>query len=1035
MIAILFTCTNTLNSAGTVRESADLILTEEQKAKVGDYVEAAEATSSKLQNGLKKINKGLEQLNNNYQHLDKKSQQLIDLGNRTLKKQVNNTLNIAKGFDAGLKKAKSAKEKLDNILGLYDRFRPQPDNPYRSLEVIINLLEQAESLLPDEIFLEQVRNPPVFLIRTGINYFKEAVKAALEGAQKIQNLLRNRAGNCIGNVNGDNSGDSPIRMQYFNIDKTGDQICYTGIRPKNGEIWSNTLGDNVYLWDTKKEKLTHLNCSLGDAQDIFDLWNLAHKNAISANMMKHWCNNELDVFKKEKKKAQERFSKLLLPTSCQKDILRATKEEINLKMFMDSLGRDRDTFVSKYIFQQENVRNTADSIYKRITQNILFEGYVTSTKGKPISSASVYIKAGSTDGNTNAKYDNFFRILAKVPSSEHRGLPIKLKITANGYTEYHETWKLQEQCNGVNITLTSLKQSTSVSSNIPTTNECLGIKNSIKAISNEVKTKNSDLMRLRSKIASLQQFSHAKARQNHMKVEGLTEEIASISTLIADLSKEICQQANSLKSSNISQNKKQKNYNWIKANQNKLKALLTSANSLYKSIGKYKREIGVLAQDINNLNRELINYHELLNIIDIDTLFTKLDSIETSNCPKEITAQKNKTLSDISKLKNVFRNVTRTISNKQKNFKQIKQAYSDIEYLESLAKVYLDRVYKAANYGATCAVKAEDIMQKIERSDANLFDNQDMCKKWPGSQYRINPDTGKPSCYCVGQTVWNLNKTKCVSKKEFAMENANCTIYPGSIKVWSNTNNRVECTCPQDSQWNVGRTACIRKNPIDIAMANANCDRYPRSTKVWNSSKNRVECACQGDLIWNVSKTACIKRNPVVVQPNIDKKKKRTGTKCPKTHTGRGQATTLYNDDVTVTCKYFRDRSLQSQVPRNKKGQKHGLQLVYQSKQPHRLHSKITFKNGKEHGTNYWWATDSKTGKYYLNLQRTMKDGKTNGTSSTYYSNGNLNRQSKFRNGKVYESRTYNYQKKNGQLVTCTRYSPSGKKTSCMPKR
>lgn len=771
IMAILFTCTVSLNSAGTQRDSADLILTEEQKAKVGDYVEAAEATSSKMQKGLNKINKGLEELNNNYQHLDKKSQKLIDLGNRTLKKQVNNTLGIAKSFDSSLKKAKSAKEKLDNIVGLYDRFRPQPDNPYRSLEVIINLLEQAEGLLPDEVFLEQIRNPPVFLIRTGINYFKEAVKAALEGTQKIQNLLRDRAGHCIGNIGGDEHGDSSKRKQYVKMDKTGDTICYTGIRPKNGEIWSNTHGDNVYLWDTKKEKLSHLSCSLGDAQDIFDLWSLAHGSAISTNMMKHWCNKDLDVFKKEKRRAEEHFSKLLQPTSCQKDILRATKEEINHKMFMDSLGRDKNTFIAKYIFQKDNVRNTADSMYKTITQNILFEGYVTSTKGKPLSNASVYIKAGSVDGNTNAKNDNYYRILAKVVSTKHRDLSIKLKATASGYAEYHETWKLQQQCNVVKIKLKSLKQDTLSSSNtndLPT-NKCLDIKDRITALSNEAKINYNDMIRIGLKIQKIQKFDTKKAKQNHLKIEGLTEEIANLSTATADLSKKICQRANSLKSSSVSQGTKQKNYNWIKSNQNKLKTLLTKANNLYKSIGRYKSKIGVMAEKIHSLDRELSNYYELLNTIDTNDLLNEIDSIDTLNCPSRVVTQKHKALADIHKLKKSFRNVQKTISNKQKEHNKIKQIYSDIEYLESLAKVYLDRVYKAANYGAVCAVKAEDMIKKIKQSTTqkkNKYSDTQCPKTRPGKAPHIRLKDGDVLVICTYSSNGNLNtRTEYKNKK------------------------------------------------------------------------------------------------------------------------------------------------------------------------------------------------------------------------------------------------------------------------------
>jgi len=1144
-ILIIFLFVSQSAIASEVRDIADLVMTSEQKAIMEDNIEAVNKTNSQMRKGLGTILGGLEKANDDFANQSPKMQKLINLGNATLKKQANNALGMLQESNKIMEKAGSVKKKLNGILQFYDKFKPEPDNPYRSLEVIINLLDEAEALLPDKVWLEEFRNSPVFMIRTGIGYFKEAVKLALEGSKRLQQQFRDRAAGCIGNVDGDDRGDSKKRKQFTKIDKTGDTICYTGVRPGGGEIWKNTDGDNVYNWDTKKEKWTHLRCSFGDAKNVFDLWRYAYKKVITSDRINYWCTGkQVDVFKNEYIKAEKNFLVLNSPTNCQRDILDAIRNKTKLKVLMDYLGRDKKTFIAKYVFQVDDVRNSADFLFKAMTNNILFDGYIKDTKGRPVSSATVFIKAGTKDGVSNAKVDHYYRILAKVDASKHQNLRIKLSVIATNYASYQLNWPLQKQCNKIPITLAALHD-TKPSGNIrpiKNKNDCAQIRYAIKTISNKLSTNKIVL----SSVVLKSSFLFAKLNKsydeikklekNHKNIELLAANIAQNSTKLENLSKKICEKINSLNDYNIPNASHQKNFTWIINNQSELRVLLDDSNKMYKKIQEYKtinRTKKVTKSEIDRIQKEIDTLEHGLS--------KKFNYLDYASCPQSIAndaknlqialskfeGEMNNALSQYNKVNSLY------AKNKKINYNQ-----EDSQYVTELAASYKERGANIANDGAFCAVLAEDIMKKVfipnvegmdvfsallklknrnfnvkedklgktpsekeylhvkrqspddrqrvekgtsvtisyyDKLSEDVNKNVNKCLKWPGSVQKINPNTKKLSCYCVGNSVWNLNKTKCVSRQEYAMENANCSKYNNSIKIWSSVNGRVECSCPSNLQWNTNGTACVEKNPIEAAMASASCDGFLGSTKIWNSSKRQVECACQNGLVWNRGRTGCIRKqtstqnanvalgnminvlsgivnasrsnntyhpisntsrtNPY--KPNITKGY--AGRQCPRRNPSKYGSIKVDsnnnpNDNIYIKCNYFKDGALESQNPYIN-NTLDGLGLRFQSRQPHRLSSKITYRKGRHHGTAIWWDNDRKTGRYYMREKQTnIVNGISNGTTSSWYSNGNLHTVSRHRNGRVYESKVYDRQN-SGRLINCTKYSSNGNKTSCVPKR
>ncbi|MCK7541590.1 MAG: hypothetical protein MZV63_67250 [Marinilabiliales bacterium] len=92
-----------------------------------------------------------------------------------------------------------------------------------------------------------------FMIRTGIAYFRDGIDLALGGLKNIQKQIRDRAGNCIGYIGGDGTADrsDPKRKAFTDLG-TGNVICYSGVRPVGGEIWTDETGNAVYLWSSDK---------------------------------------------------------------------------------------------------------------------------------------------------------------------------------------------------------------------------------------------------------------------------------------------------------------------------------------------------------------------------------------------------------------------------------------------------------------------------------------------------------------------------------------------------------------------------------------------------------------------------------------------------------------------------------------------------------------------------------------------------------------------------------------------------------------
>jgi predicted nucleic acid-binding Zn-ribbon protein len=132
-----------------------------------------------------------------------------------------------------------------------------------------------------------------------------------------------------------------------------------------------------------------------------------------------------------------------------------------------------------------------------------------------------------------------------------------------------------------------------------------------------------------------------------------------------------------------------------------------------------------------------------------------------------------------------------------------------------------------------------------------------MTKKWDALNKKVD-------CKCIGPVfVWNYDHTQCITQQEadeeqkrIAMASINCSkLYDGSINSWNEISKKVECVCLGPVLvWNKNKTACITQK--EAALENLDCSRWPGSMPGYQNGK--ASCICKPGLVPNKAGNACI---------------------------------------------------------------------------------------------------------------------------------------------------------------------------------
>lgn len=424
---------------------AYLQLTDEQKEYLDDALTTSKDITTQSQEKLTQMLGEWQKLKDNYHELPEPLQKAInDAEEAGLTAKINYTLGKLKLFEGELKEVIGVKEDIEKAINFYQRYAPNEQNPFRSLEVMSNFFHDVETLLPAEDKYEAFKAPITFMVRTGIMYFREGIDLALGGLRNIQKQIRDRAGNCMGYVGGDGTADSsdPRRKAFTDLG-TDDVICYTGVRPIGGEIWSNETGDGVYIWSSGK--WTRLQAGFGLVTEIFSNWKLANESVIPADEMIRWCNSYQRLYIESRDWGGKEFGRLAAMDNCREDLLEKRNRYGDWMKLMESVNTDRRLFMAKYIFDKDGIREATKSLTGIMYDQVLFEGFIEDQEGNRVSGATVTIStpAGTrSDQTVTGRYT----MMMDYPEAGRNNSPIEITVTASGYSNLKETSVIWKQC-------------------------------------------------------------------------------------------------------------------------------------------------------------------------------------------------------------------------------------------------------------------------------------------------------------------------------------------------------------------------------------------------------------------------------------------------------------------------------------------------------------------------------------------------------------------------------------------------------------
>ncbi|NOR76672.1 MAG: hypothetical protein GQ525_16130 [Draconibacterium sp.] len=808
------------------RDAFNLVMNANDKATTEDFIEATQKTSKETQAMLQEGLENWKKLDTDFAYLNPSHplRKMIDKVNASgFKNIIGGYQKRFKNFDSGLSNLLDKKEKLDNIIYFYDRYAPDKENPFRSLEVLNNAFTDVESLLPKEVEYEYFKNTSAWLIRTGIGYYKMAIGNALNGLKDIQKQIRNRAGDCIGYIGGDKTADrnDPKRKAFIDINNE-DIICYTGLQPSGGKIYTDITGSKVYIWDSKK--WTKFSCNLGDVQNIFMAWKLANESVISSENMIRWCNERLGEFNTERARGQMQFKRLstIEDYSCRYYILKKLGKLRDFQSFMADVDQDHNQklFIAKYIFKKDGVRNTAEMLGKIVSENIMFHGYVTNEDEKGLFYASVTIEVGSQIISVKTNKYGFFETLVKIPEKDHTGLPLNRKVTATNYSDFKETSVLQGQC--MNLGTLEMKVDGQLIIQPASSTISRGETVDFSVLYIDADGNSSDVT---SSALPSSQFTGTSV--------GTFPVTANYNNISIAASVEVTGQAckeNEIWDAVIEDCTCKSGY---ERDENG-KCIIIDTSSNINIIPT----IEITLAEINNQ----LNNADCANVPDAVAKWDPVSEQVICTCTKDYYTWD-------EAQKKCVPNVQAILANSDCS----QWPNSEPKWDYGSNEPYCDCIsgYVWNNNYTECLSKQDLAVAQTD------------CSQYPNSQPIWDPISQEVMCDCLPGFEWDEDYTKCISKALAEMQNFDCSLFPNTEAIWDPVSKQAFCDCSPGYKWNEDYDACEKIQQ----QVQYDCSHLPNSRPIFDAVLDEVVCDCMPGYQWNSGQTGCV---PIPRKPTVD---------------------------------------------------------------------------------------------------------------------------------------------------------------------
>ena len=168
---------------------------QEEMEKLKDYGTALKDTITETKDYLKDVSDKWTWVKDKYGGHPKIVGYIDKLNDSGLTKHLNNSISVLGKYEAGIKKITNIKANIDAINGFYDRYKPDKNNPLRSLQQMSNILEDLNSAIEKLDPSGGVLTKP---FREIIAFYQQAASGFSNALGRLNKKIKERGGGGIG---------------------------------------------------------------------------------------------------------------------------------------------------------------------------------------------------------------------------------------------------------------------------------------------------------------------------------------------------------------------------------------------------------------------------------------------------------------------------------------------------------------------------------------------------------------------------------------------------------------------------------------------------------------------------------------------------------------------------------------------------------------------------------------------------------------------------------------------------------------------
>ena len=398
------------------------------------FKDSISETKSELENILKKYTLIKDKFGN---HKHPKILSLINyLDRNNLGKHLKNAVSVLGKYEGGIKKVTTVMADVESIVAFYDNYKPDKNNPLRSLEQISSALEELNTIIVKIDPSDGMLTKPV---RVMVELYQKSVGAFHGALSRVRKKIKERGGGGIGlGFSVDTDKERLFRKKFPN--ETAYRYPWIkyikpGLSEEEAEFWDNK-SDRAFAW--RDNDWIEIKSGIAGLRKVYDGIRLATGRRPDLNTLISRCNTGWEELLQAERGGERYFKLFFSGNSCVPRILAYKK--IRLEHFPE------EKFIARYVFRKD-IRRKIDRAVELVKNSLLVEGKVTEEKYPDRGLANIPISAEASGARVDSISEpgGWFTLLFKLKPSENRS-NARVTIHVSGYKAYSRDWPLRQQC-------------------------------------------------------------------------------------------------------------------------------------------------------------------------------------------------------------------------------------------------------------------------------------------------------------------------------------------------------------------------------------------------------------------------------------------------------------------------------------------------------------------------------------------------------------------------------------------------------------